>query len=110
MNGSKPCARAIVCSLDALTPAERGREATLLEEHRTSFRERHEHEDGFSFRYPSDAALFVRIAELVSLEHKCCPFLDFRLEWNGGAETPCLHVTGGSHVKDFVATTFGRSI
>lgn len=98
----------IACVLNALTPQERAREAALLGEHLASVRETRERDDGYSFRYPSDPALFQRMAELVTLEHRCCPFLDFRLEWAGEEEAPWLHVTGGARVKEFVAETFGE--
>src|SRR5688500_540816 len=100
----------IACTLGSLTPEERRREGLLLEEHLASIRERTEREDGYSFRYPGDPALFVRMAELVTLEHRCCPFLDFRLEWRGSAEPPWLHITGGPRVKPFVSKTFGGAI
>ncbi len=98
----------VACALSALTPEERTREGELLEEHLASIRERRERPDGYSYRYPNDAALFSRMAELVSLEHRCCPFLDFRLEWAGAEETPWLHILGGARVKPFVAETFGE--
>jgi hypothetical protein len=98
----------IACALSALTPEERTREGELLEEHHASIRERRERPDGYSYRYPKDPALFSRMAELVSLEHRCCPFLDFRLEWAGAEETPWLHIIGGARVKPFVAETFGE--
>jgi hypothetical protein len=98
----------IACALSVLTPQERTREGELLEEHHASIRERRERPDGYSYRYPKEAALFVRMAELVSLEHRCCPFLDFRLEWAGAEESPWLHIIGGARVKSFVAETFGE--
>jgi hypothetical protein len=97
----------ISCALDALTKDQRRREGELLELHLASIRERKEREDGYSFRYDNDAAVFAQIAELVSLEHQCCPFLDFKLEWAGGDAPPWLHITGGARVKPFVAETFG---
>ncbi len=97
----------IACSLTALSAQERHREGELLELHLASIRERKERADGYSYRYPEDPALFAQMAELVSLEHRCCPFLDFRLEWAGAESTPWLHITGGARVKPFVDETFG---
>jgi hypothetical protein len=65
-----------------------------------------EQEDGYSFRYDPDLGLFGRMAELVALEHRCCPFLDFQLQWGRAASNPWLHVRGGARVKDFVRKTF----
>lgn len=96
----------IACVLDALDAAGRAREGVLLQEHLGAVLEVHEEHDGFLFRYPPDPALFTRMAELVALEHQCCPFLDFQLEWGAGNSEPWLHVAGGERVKSFVADTF----
>lgn len=99
----------IACVLTALTPDQRVREGVLIEEHLSSIKETRERVDGYSFRYPPDVALFSRMAELVALEHRCCPFLDFQLEWSRLQDAPWLHVTGGARVKEFVAQTFGKT-
>lgn len=96
----------IACVLTALTQEQREREDVLLKEHLTSMREIKEQTDGYSFRYDPDMALFGRMAELVALEHRCCPFLDFELEWTRGNSSPWLHVRGGVRVKAFVKETF----
>jgi hypothetical protein len=96
----------IACVLSALTPAQREREGVLLEEHLTSVREVKERDDGYSFRYDPEVSLFGRMAELVALEHRCCPFLEFQLQWGRATSDPWLHVRGGARVKDFVRETF----
>jgi hypothetical protein len=96
----------IACVLAALTPEQREREGVLLKEHLTSVREVKERDDGYSFRYDPDMSLFGRMAELVTLEHRCCPFLDFQLQWGRAASDPWLHVRGGARVKEFVRDTF----
>lgn len=98
----------IACRLGALTAADRAREHDLLDEHLRAVTEVRERADGYSFRYPDDAALFGRMSELVALEHRCCPFLNFSLEWPGADGPPWLHVTGGERVKPFVRDTFAR--
>ena len=99
----------IACRLNSLSGDERKREGVLLEEHLSSFEERRERADGFSYRYSSSPELFSRMAELVSLEHRCCPFLAFQLEWRGADDRPWLHITGGERVKTFVSGTFGQA-
>lgn len=96
----------IACALTALDAEQRRREDVLLKEHLASIREVKERVDGYSFRYPADIGLFARMAELVALEHRCCPFLDFQLEWSRTQDEPWLHVTGGARVKEFVIDTF----
>jgi hypothetical protein len=96
----------IACVLSALTAGQREREDVLLKEHLRSVREVKEWNDGYSFRYDPDVSLFGRMAELVALEHRCCPFLDFQLHWGRGVSDPWLHVRGGARVKGFVLDTF----
>ena len=99
----------IACRLDAMSDADRARERVLLSEHLASFVEARERDDGYSYRYPPSPALFVRLAELVSIEHRCCPFLRFELEWSTGDAPPWLHIAGGERVKPFIASTFGTT-
>ena len=98
----------IACRLDALTPADRAHEQTLLREHRARYRAVTERGDGFEYRYPADAALFARMAELVVSEHRCCPFLDFELRWRGADDAPSLTVSS-ARAKDFITGTFGTA-
>ena len=97
----------IACRLDAMAPEIRSREAALLQEHRDAYVEAREDEGGYSYRYEPDAVLFARMAELVGIEHRCCPFLTFSLEWASGEASPWLHIGGGARVKPFVAVAFG---
>lgn len=101
-----PAELPIACVLTALTAEQRAREATLLEEHLGAVREVTERDDGYAFRYDADAGLFARMAELVALEHRCCPFLDFELAWARAPSAPWLHIRGGARVKAFVRETF----
>jgi hypothetical protein len=57
-------------------------------------------------RYDPDMSLFGRMAELVAVEHRCCPFLDFQLQWGPATSDPWLHVSGGARVKELVVETF----
>lgn len=95
----------IACRLNALSKEERQREGELLQEHLAAVRQTKELPDGYAYRFESNDGLFRRLAELVTLEHRCCPFLTFRLEWAGQSE-PWLHVTGGQGAKEFIASTF----
>lgn len=96
----------IACRLDVFTDAERSREGELLQEHLSSVLEVRELDDGYAFRYAADPAFFARMAELVTLEHRCCPFLNFNLKWAGTEESPWLHVTGSPAAKSFLWDAF----
>ncbi|HZF05775.1 MAG TPA: hypothetical protein VE932_15690 [Patescibacteria group bacterium] len=56
--------------------------------------------------FGADPALFVQVAEWITLERRCYAFLDFGLDWFG-AETVRLRLTGGPGVKAFLGNTLG---
>ena len=97
---------AIACNLDVFTTAERAREAELLAKHRARSVRRRD-EPGFVYDYGSDPEAFVEIAELVALEHRCCPFLDFVLTWRGPSEGPALLIEGPAEGAELIAAAFG---
>ena len=92
----------LVCKLDALTPAERARSATLLGELRAAMVERAELGDGWAFRL-RDGASLAGVAEWIALERRCCPFFRFQLDVDGDAGPVWLRLTGAG-VKEFLAT------
>jgi hypothetical protein len=97
----------IACKLDALTPAERQRHADLLRELGRMTTGTRETSDGYALTLRSDASDFQRVAEWISLERRCCPFLNFNLKWGGGDDNPSLELGGGPGVKSFLAAEMG---
>ena len=91
----------LVCKLDALTPAERARSATLLGELRGAMVERAELGDGWAFRL-RDGTSLAGVAEWIALERRCCPFFRFQLDVDGDAGPVWLRLTGAG-VKEFLA-------
>jgi len=96
----------LVCRLDAFNPADRRRHDALVEELRALRRGARELSTGFLFRFPGDTATFRLLVEWLTLERRCCPFLDFELVED--AEFPdeaILKVTGsrGWNAKEFLA-------
>ena len=62
----------------------------------------HTHNNGYAFRLAGDPALFQQAAEWVSLERRCCPFVQFTLEWKRDNRV-WIAFSGGPGVKDFLA-------
>ena len=60
-------------------------------------------EAGYAIRFPVDDALFLNLAELITYERLCCPFLDFVLELKPDDEEVNLQFTGGDGVKEFLS-------
>lgn len=62
--------------------------------------------DGFVFRFPLRASTLQNLAEIIDLERKCCPFLNFRLTVEAGAEAVSLELTGAEGTKEIVKSLF----
>jgi|SRR5215204_3436702 len=93
----------VACSL---MPAElQARRRNLLSRLRSAVSEVTELNDGFSYRFASDA-LLPEIGALIQLEHQCCPFLTFGLTVESGAGAVLLEMTGPEGTKAFLADVF----
>jgi hypothetical protein len=91
----------IACTL-APEELRRGREALLPGF--ISRAEAHEPvENGFRFRFRSEAALIPAIAAMVEAERQCCRFLQFQVTAEPDEGPVWLEVTGPPGTRDFLA-------
>jgi hypothetical protein len=96
----------IACRLDALSAEERERQQTLRAKLEEATKETRETADGYTFVFRGGAEIFRSAAEWTTLERRCCPFLDFELEWRAADDNPSLTVSGNAEAKLFIASTF----
>ena len=61
---------------------------------------------GFIYRFPSDGAWIRELANLVELEHQCCPFLKFTITVEPGDGPIWLEMTGPEGTKAFLSEVF----
>jgi hypothetical protein len=94
----------IVCRLDAFGPRERERHAELSREVRARVLEVGELERGLSFVFAEDPVFSRRLIEWITLERRCCPFLEFELRLGDAREPVVLCLTGAEGVKEFLAS------
>jgi hypothetical protein len=92
----------LYCRANALDKAQRRRQQELLALMRRSAQATEELRDGYALRLPAEAGLFQQAAEWIALERRCCPFVDFALEWKAD-ESVRVRLTGGKGVKAFLA-------
>ena len=90
------------CRLDVFDATETRRYATLRTAMKTAAGEVRELADGYAVRLASDPALFQQVAEWITLERRCCPFLTLGLEWSDG-DAVWLRLTGRPGVKTYLA-------
>ncbi|MEZ5427683.1 MAG: hypothetical protein R2747_15550 [Pyrinomonadaceae bacterium] len=67
---------------------------------------RDELENGFSFSFPADDAVLRELVEVINLERKCCPFLDFKLKIEAGNDLVSLELTGREGAKETIGNLF----
>ena len=60
-------------------------------------------ETGYAIRFPLEDILFLSLAELITYERLCCPFLHFALELKPDDEEVNLRFTGGVGVKEYLS-------
>ena len=94
----------VACSLMDSELQERRRD--VLQKVRSAVAEVKEVDYGFLYRFPSDGTWIGELANLVELEHKCCPFLKFNITVEPGDGPIWLEMTGPRGTKEFLAEVF----
>ena len=64
-----------------------------------------ETESGFLYEFASSSERITTIANLIALEHECCPFLSFRLTVEPG-DSLSLELSGPEGTKEFLVRMF----
>ena len=96
------------CRANALDKTQRRRQQALLDTVRRTTLGKHELPDGLALSFPADGAIFLQLAEWISLERRCCPFVEFALEWKQD-DTVSVRLTGQPGVKQVIAAEMGIS-
>jgi hypothetical protein len=94
--------KALACRMDVFDAAERRRYETLRELLGQRRLGTHETPDGIAVVYPGEPDVFLNLAEWVTLERRCCPFLSFSLEFDADPPSIRLRLVGGEDVKRFL--------
>jgi len=78
------------------------RRAGLLRTVASGVVETKELEDGYAYRFPSSVSWLATLAELITVERECCPFLRFNLRLEPAEGPIWLELTGPPGTKDFL--------
>ncbi len=62
--------------------------------------------DGFRYRFPAEDAVLQNLMDVINLERKCCPFLNFKLNLEAGRDFASLDLTGGQGAKEAIKSLF----
>jgi hypothetical protein len=92
----------LACNLAAFNPEQADRHQILAHQVQRAVQAVRELPDGYAFRLPGEAAICLMIAEFITLERLCCPFLRFVLEVEPDEGPLWLKMTGQASVKRFL--------
>ena len=100
----------LACHMDALSQGQQARHEELLEQAKATAQGIEELADGYRFKFPSSDRTILEMAELITLERLCCPFLDLALEAPRDDGPISLSISGRDGVKEFLAKELGLSL
>ncbi len=96
----------LVCNMGVLPPAQREAHIRTTAELIQSVQSVREVENGYEFTFPNETELISKIAEFISNERLCCPFLQFSLTIVADREPISLALTGPFGTQEFLRSEF----
>lgn len=100
----------LFCNLDVLTSAQRRSHVQTTIELLQAMQSVQEVENGYAFTFPNEPEFISRIAEFISKERLCCPFLKFSLNVFADSEPISLTLTGPIGTQEFLRAEFDGAI
>ena len=98
-----PAMESLACNVSALTRVERDRQHVLGGKLKGAAIRREELPNGYALILDRSKLPLNELAEWVSFESRCCPFLDFQISFTGDIGPLTLQLTGKStEVKGFL--------
>ena len=98
----------IACDLDAIAATDRPRYNELLRMLRPAAVGKRELPDGIAIQISTERMALAQVAEWISFERKCCPFLEFRIDVAPKPGPVWVSLTGRAGVKEFLVQAFAR--
>jgi hypothetical protein len=96
--------------MDVFTPAQRESHIQTTAQLSQAVRRVQEVENGYEFTFPNETEFISRIAEFISNERLCCPFLKFTLNVVSNSEPVSLSLVGPIGTQEFLRAEFDGAI
>jgi hypothetical protein len=96
----------IACNPNAISAEQSERWMVVGKQMYQAIQEVRELPNGYAFRLPSDASMLMIIAEDLTIERLCCPFLRFTLDIEPAGGPVWLSFTGPEGTKTFLKFSF----
>jgi len=101
MHQKAPEQSPIACDMTVLSDVQRERHVATSRELFSTLKQIRELANGYDFRIDGPNVI-LQAAEFISLERRCCPFLNFEIEVEAENGSVWLRLTGREGVKAFV--------
>lgn len=98
------------CNMSVFTPSQRESHILNTAQLVQAVQQVQEVEDGYAFIFPNETELIVHIAEFVSKERLCCPFLEFTLKIISNSDPISLSLSGPAGTQEFLRAEFQGAI
>lgn len=95
------------CNMLALDKEARKRHLEVMKQLQAATKEVRELPDAYAFRFSSDEATLLLVAEFVARERLCCPFFTFEMVVEPENGPLWLRLSGPAGVKAFIKAEFG---
>ncbi len=106
MNSETP----LICNMDVFTRAQREVHLQTTTQLVRAVQSVQEVENGYEFRFANETELIARIAEFISNERLCCPFLEFTVHVVSSSEPVSVTLTGPVGTQEFLRLEFNGAI
>ena len=100
----------LVCDMGVFTPVQRASHVQTTTELIQAVQSVQEVENGYEFTFANETEFISRIAEFISNERLCCPFLKFNLNVLSTSEPISLTLTGPIGTQQFLRAEFDGAI
>ena len=97
---------ALVCNIGVFTAAQRDSHVENTMQLMQVVQSIQEVENGYQFTFSGETELIAKIAEFISNESLCCPFLNFTLKVNSDSEPISLSLAGPVGTQEFLRLEF----
>lgn len=100
----------LVCNMGVFTPSQREAHILTTTNLIRAIQRVQDVENGYEFTFPNESELISRIAEFITNERLCCPFLDFSLHVPSDRKPITLLLTGPAGTREFLRAEFEGAI
>jgi hypothetical protein len=96
----------LACNMNVFTPVQRENHIQTTIQLMQGLQSIEELDNGYKFIFPNKTELITKIAEFISNERLCCPFLEFDLNIISNSETISLSLVGPAGTQEFLRAEF----